>query len=50
MHAIAVELPCFHVGHECVPVVVRPVAALIQFDAPAGAGVIRAIEELQLHG
>ena len=38
-----------HTRHEGVPVVVRAVAAWIQFDAPAGAGVIRAIKEDQLH-
>ena len=49
MHAIAIELAGFHARHERVPVVIGPVDARIQFDAPAGPGVVRPIEEQQFH-
>ncbi len=49
MHAIAIELARLHSRHECVPVVIGPVDVRIQFDGPAGPGVVRPVEEQQFH-
>ena len=49
MHAIAVELAGFHPRHERVPVVIGPVDARIQFDGPAGPGIVRPVEQQQFH-
>ena len=49
MHTIAIELARLHSRHERVPVVIGSVCAWIQFDGPAGSGIVGPIKEQQLH-